>query len=127
MFHKHILTHFQLVDVLRTRNNKAPMFQSSHIKADEVQDGTFEEIILDMKKKPFRAEQNGGPAGTDHMRKSIRKVNGRDLMTQFMTPKTYTGFSSKGRAKLRVFRGKTAWKSTQPSTSGPSLTRNPCT
>ena len=71
------LTHFQLVDVLRTRNNKAPMFQSSHIKADEVQDGTFEEIILDMKKKPFRAEQNGGPAGTDHMRKSIRKVNGR--------------------------------------------------
>ena len=35
-----------------------------------------------------------------------------------------TGFSSQGRAKLRVFRGKTARKSTQPS---PSLTRKPCT
>ena len=73
-------THLQLVDVLRTRNNKAPLFQSSHIKADEVKDGTFEEIILDMKKKPFRAEQNGnGPAG-EHMRKSFREestVNGR--------------------------------------------------
>ena len=67
------LPHLQLVDVLRTRNNKGPMFQSSHIKADEVKDGTFEEIILDMKKKPFRAEQNGGPAGTEHMRKSFRK------------------------------------------------------
>ena len=65
--------HLQLVDVLRTRNNKAPLFQSSHIKADEVKDGTFEEIILDMKKKPFRAEQNGnGPAG-EHMRKSFRE------------------------------------------------------
>ena len=66
-----------MVDVLRTRNNKAPMFQSSHIKADEVKDGTLEEIILDMRKKPFRAEQNGGPAGTEHMRKSFRTVNGR--------------------------------------------------
>ena len=60
----------QLVDVLRTRNNKGP-----HIKsAEEVKDGTFEEIILDMKKKPFRAEQNGnGPAG-EHMRKSFRRA-----------------------------------------------------
>ena len=45
----------------------------SHIRTAEIQDGTFEEIILDMKKKPFRAEQNGGPAGTEHMRKSFRK------------------------------------------------------
>lgn len=60
----------QLVDVLRTRNNKTPM---SHIRTAEIQDGTFEEIILDMKKKPFRAEQNGGPAGTEHMRKSFRR------------------------------------------------------
>ena len=75
----HVLSHLQLVDVLRTRNNKPPMFQSSHIKADEVKDGTLEEIILDMRKKPFRAEQNGGPAGTEHMRKSFRTVNGREF------------------------------------------------
>ena len=66
----HVISHLQLVDVLRTRNNKTPM---SHIRTAEIQDGTFEEIILDMKKKPFRAEQNGGPAGTEHMRKSFRK------------------------------------------------------
>ena len=75
----HVISHLQLVDVLRTRNNKPPMFQSSHIKADEVKDGTLEEIILDMRKKPFRAEQNGGPAGTEHMRKSFRTVNGREF------------------------------------------------
>ena len=70
MSHTFSLPHLQLVDVLRTRNNKTPM---SHIRTAEIQDGTFEEIILDMKKKPFRAEQNGGPAGTEHMRKSFRK------------------------------------------------------
>ena len=35
-----------------------------------------------------------------------------------------TGFLSQGRAKLRVFWGKTAGKIAQPS---PSLTRKPCT
>ena len=82
----------QLVDVLRTRNNKAPLFQSSHIKADEVKDGTFEEIILDMKKKPFRAEQNGnGPAG-EHMRKSFREERESCEWTGSMT--TYRDFES---------------------------------
>ena len=84
--------HLQLVDVLRTRNNKAPLFQSSHIKADEVKDGTFEEIILDMKKKPFRAEQNGnGPAG-EHMRKSFREERESCEWTGSMT--TYRDFES---------------------------------
>ena len=75
--------YLQLTDVLRTRNNK-----TSHIKADDVKDGTLEEIILDMKKRPFRADQNGGGPGSEHMRKSFRRQRSERnsmLLQQYVT------------------------------------------
>ena len=47
-----------------------------------------------------------------------------ELLACFLTDDAKWKETSQGRAKLRVFRGKTARKSTQPS---PSLTRKPCT
>ena len=75
--------YLQLGDVLRARNNK-----TSHIKADDVKDGTLEEIILDMKKRPFRADQNGGGPGTgEHMRKSFRRQRSErnSMLLQYVT------------------------------------------
>ncbi len=71
------------MDEFRTRtntNNKA----SSHIRPDEVKDGTLEDIIMGLKSKPYRAAENGGVAngggggggsggGAGDMRRSFRQ------------------------------------------------------